>query len=376
ANNGHVALVSEGFWRQRLGGSTRALGHRLTLDDSVYTIIGVMPASLVLPNDAGREPAAFWLPLDARANDMSMQVVGRLRLGATATTAERELDSLYTHATASSAAMLAFKTVIMRPGDRLSFRDSLIMLAAAVALVLLIACANVAHLLIGRGAARQRELAIRAALGAGRARLLRQLLTESLMLSSVGAAIGVGLGWIGLVSMIALRPASLTELAAARLDGTTLGVALGVTVASGLIFGLIGLLQSARHSTNDSLKGDSAGRSPRIRARARDVIVVTEMALSATLLICATLLVRSVIKLQHANLGFDAVDLYQVSASVPKAYREPAAAPARAAYLAGLVGRLRRAGGVVNVSIAAVGPSGQSFSMGRLEVDGEPHPTS
>jgi putative ABC transport system permease protein len=369
---GRVVLLSEAFWRERLGSNRQVLGQAITANDSLYTVIGVMPAALKVPG-VGRAPAALWFPLDVRDDNGRLAVIARLRPGVDIDIATRELDSLFARSAGFTSGKIPFRTQITRPGERLSFRDSLIMLTAAVGLVLLIACANVAHLLIARGATRQRELAIRAALGAGRGRLLRQLLTESMILATLGTALGIFAGWIGLKGLIALRPAALSELNAAHLDATTLAVAAAVAVVSGVAFGVIGAMQSARHSTQDSLKAGSLGLSGGNRNRFRSVLVITEMALSATLLVGATMLVRSVIELQRADLGFEPKNLYDVYAAVPKSYATPAA---RAAFLAQMAQDLRQVGGVTSVAVSSVGPGSRNFAVGRLEIEGEPPPKS
>jgi predicted permease len=248
------------------------------------------------------------------------------------------------------------------------------MLAVAVALVLLVACTNVAHLLLARSATRQRELAIRAALGAGRGRLLRQLLSESLLLSTLGTALGVVAGWAGLRVIVALRPESLTELHAAHLDGTTVTLAVGIAVVSGLAFGAIGVLQAARQTTHEALKGGAVkSASLRRQRRLRGGLVVSEMALSATMLVAATLLVRSVIHLQRADLGFEPRGLYVVS--LPLRTAGSSANAADASLMRDFMARVRPIPNVRAVAAASVEPGARRFSIGRLEVDGEPPPS-
>src|SRR6185503_9340178 len=189
------------------------------LNDSTYAIVGVMH-DIRLAN--GSQPTAVWLPLDVRNDALGMSVIGRLRPGATPATAAKELDSIFARSAGFTGGKIPFRAVVTTPAQRVAFRDSLIMLAAAVGLVLLVACANVAHLLLARRATRQRDLAIRASLGAGRGRLHRPLLTESLLLSGIGTLAGLFVGWAGLHALIAKRPNSLRTLQQAHLDGTTL----------------------------------------------------------------------------------------------------------------------------------------------------------
>jgi len=370
ANGGRVVMLGEQLWRSRFGGDRGVIGKAITLDDSLYTVVGVLPSSLAWPL-IGSQPRQAWIPLDLREDKAGMMVIGRLRPSVSPEAAARELDSLYARSTGASGGKLAFQATVMPPSRRLPYRDSLVMLTFAVALVLLIACANVAHLLMARSASRHRELAIRAALGAGRGRVFRQLLTESLLLAVGGTAIGVFVGWLGLKALIALRPPSLETLSRAHLDGMTLTIAAGVAIATGVAFGLLGALQSRRQSTNDSLRSGST-RITSGRARARTLLVVSEMALSATLVVGASMLVRSVIKLQRAQLGFEAKGLYALTLQGAKQrYGTP---QAKGELLRTVATRLSGAPGVRSVALASTPPGWRSFSVGRLEIEDQPTP--
>ncbi len=367
-----VAVLGEGFWRERLGASRSTLGQLITIADTSYMVIGIVPASLRF-GPPGRTPTDVWLPFDLRNDKLAGSVIGRLRPGVSPDAARRELDAIAARAAGlSDGAKPPFPTVVSTPAEGVHFRDSLLLLTAAVALVLLVACVNVAHLLLARSATRLREMAVRAALGAGRGRLFRQLVTESLMLSLVGATCGVGVGWAMLRAMIAMRPASHDELKAAHLDPTTLGLVVGVAVLSGIVFGVLGAVQSSRSSTNDSLKAGSlsasAGRSHR---RLRSVLVVSEMALSAMLVVGAALVVRSLSSLQHTNLGFDPHGLYAIDL-VPRS--GSLSSSSGAALLDEFAHRLQSVPGVRSVTIARAGPGWRWMSVGRFEIDGEPPP--
>lgn len=368
---GRVALLGEEMWRSRFGADSAVVGKAITLDDSLYTIIGVLPASLQSPT-VGDPPRDVWLPLDLRDDKRGMMVVARLLPGADVGRAARELDSLYAHSAGFTSGKIPFQAVVVSPAARLAFRDSLVMLAFAVALVLLIACANVAHLLMARSASRQRELAIRAALGAGRGRVFRQLLTESLLLATSGTAIGVLVGWLGLKALIALRPPALSTLSVAHLDTTTLALAATVAVVTGVVFGLMGAVQSRHHSTNDSLKSSGGRTSGGGRGRARTFLIISEMALSATLVVGATMLVRSVVNLQRAELGFEAKGLYTLR--VTGGTDRNSSPVARGALLRTLATRLATVPGIRSVAMASTPPSWRSFSVGRLEIEGEAAP--
>jgi putative ABC transport system permease protein len=370
-NGGRVVALSETFWRERFGADPGVLGKVITLNDTSYMIAGVMPAALRL--EQRTRPADVFLPLDVRDDKRGMAVLGRMRPGVTITAATRELDSIFARTAEFSDGKAPFKTVISTPAQRVQMRDSLLMLTAAVGLVLLVACANVAHLLLARSAARQRELAIRAALGAGRWRLLRQLLTESLILAFLGSGCGVVLGWAGLHGLIALRPSSYDAIKLAHLNAFTLWVAIGLAALSGIVFGVTSAVQSARYSAHDTLKNSATSASASARHhRGRALLVVTEMALSGMLLVGATLLIRSVTNLQRADLGFDPKGLYAVDLPANAHFGETP--EARAAFMTEFVSRLRQLPGVRSAAIASVTPGSRSFSIGRLEIDGETPP--
>jgi putative ABC transport system permease protein len=371
----HAALLGEALWRTRYGADPAVVGKSIHLDDSIYTIVGVMPSALRIPNILHRE-ADVWLPIDLAgdtSNAGGYSVVGRLRTGVDAASATRELDAILRRVPLPGTNPNMFHTRVQTPKALVPFRNSLILLMGAVALVLLVACANVAHLVLAMSASRDREMAIRAALGAARRRLLRQVLTESLALATLGAAAGVFLGWAGLEVIVALRPQALSELSAASLDRNALGLAVVLGVASGVVFGLIGALRSARRSPNDSLKSAATSAShSRRHERARALLVISEMAMSAMLLVGATLLVRSVIHLEHVDLGFDPHGLYTLNVALP--HSRYADSVAVGVYERQLADRVRAIPGVRSASATAVIPSEWYFRIGGLQVQGDAPP--
>lgn len=385
----HVAMIGESMWRGRFASSPAVIGRPIAIDDSIYTIIGVMPASVRLPRTFGAPDATdVWLPRDLSDDStFSPTLIGRLRPGVSLKDAATRLDSItaraegaaasarrLTDTAAANAKPVPYKTVLLRPGQLTGIHDSLLMLTGAVALVMLIACVNVAHLLLARAATREREMAVRTALGASRARLLRQLLTESLVLAVAGCAAGVGVAWLGVRALGALRPPALVELDGVRLDARTLGLAVAIAAVTGIVFGIVGAVHGRRYAPHDALKGGarSVGHTARQR-RTRSALVVSEMAVSATLVVGAALLVRSLIHLQTMDPGFRPAGLY--SLTIPLVRTTKADMQRRTAAMRDLETRARHMPGVRDVVIADAAPPTQSFYMGALQAEGrEPPP--
>ena len=369
---GHVAMLSEATWRSRYGGDAGVIGRPLSLDGALYNVIGVMPAAFTLP-PLFQRATDVWLPLDMHNDNIGLSAMARLRRGVTYAAAQRELDSITQRLDVAQGNRIGFRTKLVPPAKMVNFRESLLLLSGAVALVLLIACANVAHLMLARAATRQRELAIRAALGAGTGRLVRQLLTESLVLAGAGCVGGLVVGWIGLKALVALRPESLSNLDMARMDLSTLLMTIALGALTGLLFGMVGAIQSSRHSTHESLKAGTLSTShSRRQNRLRGLLVVSEIALSTTLLVGASLLVRSVAGLQTKDPGFSPDGLYGVSIVLPeKAYATPAA---RHAFYAELTARARAVAGVQTVMMAEGAPPMQNFLIGALQFEGQVAP--
>jgi predicted permease len=367
-----VALISEPFWRVRLGGDPEIIGKPITLERQPYTIVGVMPAGLRLPR-LGADFTDVWLPLDINDNRLGLSVLGRLRPGTDRDAARRELDAIDVATSSAAEKLQDFRTKLTSPAELVRFRDSLVMLSAAVALVLLIACGNVTHLVLARTATRQRELAIRTALGANRLRLVRQLLTESLLLAAAGCVGGIVAGWAGLRVLVAIRPDNLPELEVARIDGYTMLVTAALAMATGLVVGLLGAWQAARTSAHDALKsGALTASQSRRQRRLRSLVVTSEMAVSMVLLVGAMLLVRSMVHLQRIEPGFNAAGLYSIEIPMPSsAYPN---APARQTFLQQVAQRVRAMPGVQEVTVAAGAPPSRSFMIGALQIEGQPEP--
>jgi len=369
AGGAPAVVLGERLWRERFAGSPSAIGQRLTLNDKPYTIVGIAPSRLRLPMIGGND-ADLWLPL-VKDSLYFGGIVARVRQGLAFDAAAKELTGVIDrNKLAADDGPREYITKLVRPADLIGFRSSLFLLSAAVGLLLLVACANVAHLLLARGATRERELAIRVALGAGRWRLARQLLTESTMLAMAGCIAGVAVGYAGVRALAVLRPDSLNALSHTRVDAYTLLVAVAMSAFAGIAFGCTAALHAVRRTTSDALRASaSSGTGAPQTHRLRSLLVVTEMALSAMLLVGAALLVRSVIKLQHVETGFDTRNLYAMTVNLARE-RYPSGTE-RSAFIDRVADAARQLPGVVGVTRAtATPPKIGGFMMSPVEIEG------
>jgi putative ABC transport system permease protein len=368
-----VVVISESMWRTRYAAAESVVGKTLTVDGVPRRIVGVYPASLHMPL-AGRRLSDVWIPLDLSDDRQGLRMIGRLRAGLSPEAAQRELNQIAKLDNPGfKGPSMPFETVVTTPGRTVQFRDSLIVLTGAVALVLLVACANVAHLLLARTVSRRRELAIRTALGAAKSRMFRLLLTESVVLAILGAGLGVGGGYLGLKAIVAFRPASLQELRNAHVDGYSLLMIVGAALLCGVFFGITSTFSPWRKRTNEALAaGALSDSAPRRSNRFRSALVISEMAMSGLLLVGAVLLIRTVVNLQHSDLGFDPQHLYGVMLDLPDG-RFPSP-EARQAAIKLVEDRIARSTHVKGITVANTLPDSRSFAVGALEVDGEPKP--
>lgn len=317
-NGPRAILLGEGLWRRQYGASPDVLGRVVQLElgghpgSRASTIIGVLPASIMLPDFDSARPDV-WLPLVAGERGISGVAV-RLEPGMSATVARRELVAILDRAGGIDPgdAPLHPYLRLSRPQDELPFRRALLLLTGAVILLLLIACSNVSHLLLQRGVARERELAIRHAIGAHRARLVRQLVTESTLLGVAGGALAALVGWVALEILSWQRPTSLPALSLLSTTHGVIPVAAALAIAVGLIIGVLGALHVAHGHLGQSLRSGATSAALTHR-RLRGMLVIAQIALSTTLLAGAILLIRAVIDFERVRLGFDPRDLYAVS---------------------------------------------------------------
>jgi putative ABC transport system permease protein len=323
-----VVVLSNGLWQRRFGGDPGIVGQAINMNGANRTVIGVMPASFAFPE----KRTEVWIPLaltpqrkQARTL-ISFKAVGRLKPGVSMAQAQADLGPIAKRIDDQYfQSEYGINLVKLSDQETNKVRPALLILLGAVAFVLLIACANVANLLLARAAIREKEIAIRLALGAGRSRIVRQLLTESAVLGIVGGAVGLLLAVWGLDALLALSPADVPRLDQTGIDIRVLAFTLAVSLLTGLIFGLVPALQASNADLNDALKEGGRGTTGGMRGiRIRNLLVVSEIALSLVLLVGSGLLIRSFIRLQQFELGFNPEHLLTMRIQLPGSkYREP-----------------------------------------------------
>ncbi len=305
-----VVLLSHELWQRRFGAEANIIGNTLTLDNQSYTVVGVMPPGFDFPS----KETELWAPIAFSANAANdrgsfyLSGIARLNPGVTLEQAQSELDVIgrnLAQAYPQSNTDLGFSVVSLHESLVGGFKQALFVLLGAVGFVLLIACVNVANLLLARAAVREKELAVRAALGAGRRRLLRQLLTESTLLALAGGALGLPLAMWGVEALKLINPGTIARLEEVSLDWRVLGFTLGVSCLTGVLFGLAPALQISKPDLHHTLKEGGRGFTGTRGQRLRRLLVITEIALSLVLLIGAGLLIRSFIRLQQVDVGFN-----------------------------------------------------------------------
>ncbi len=355
-----LALVSAEFSSRKFGSGINALGKGIALDGRSYTIIGVVPTSFKLHVWSFR-PSEVYLPIGQWANPLlnrreaglGFHGVGRLKPGVTIQQARADMQRVTEHLTEAypdvdtgiGAALMPLKEHVVGRTRRL-----LLVLLAAVGFVLLIACVNVANLLMVRSAGRAREFAVRAALGAGRGRIVRQLLTESIVLALAGGALGLLLAaWVTKLALQQL-PAELPRASEIGLDVRVLGFTMGISLLCGILFGLAPALRTSNSILQDTLK-EGGRRSGGGKHRAHGVFVVAEVAMALVLLISAGLMIRSLSALWRVNPGFDARNVLTFSVSLPPSMKDASAEAIRAA-LRQVQAKLESTPGVKSASLS------------------------
>jgi putative ABC transport system permease protein len=380
-----VVVLTDAFFRSHFGGQGNVLGRTLTLNDLVYTIVGVLPADFHLP--AAREgqnqySPKLWIPYDetatrneVEAKRRKMQVYGRLRDGVTLAQARAEMDGIAKRVAEQDPAQNAgfginvFPVAVENLGQDL--RRNLLVMLGAVGFVLLVACANIANLMLTRATARRKEMAIRKALGAGGGRLVSQLLAESLLLSGTGALLGLGLAHFGIKALIALRPSGLTRPEDIQLNLSVLIFTLLLSFLAGVFFGIVPALQAARTDVNAFLNQTRGANASASSSRLRRALVVAEVALACVLLVGAGFMVKSMLAVLSVDPGFRADHLLTMKFSMPASrYANDAQI---AAFCRQVEAKIAAMGGVKNVSFSDGLPMTR-IRLTRFVLEGQPQP--
>ncbi|HKV36335.1 MAG TPA: ABC transporter permease [Pyrinomonadaceae bacterium] len=373
AGSDQVVVISHGLWQRAFGANPNIVGQTITLNSRSFTVVGIMPAGFEFPREA-----ELWVPLawdDKERQVRSIHdylVIARLKQNVSVQQAQAEMSTISSRLEQQypeenkgwGAVVIPLREDLV--GD---MRTPLLVLFCAVSFVLLIACANVANLMLARGANRQKEIAVRIALGAGRARLIRQLLTESVLLAVTGGLLGLLLAIWG--SKMLVRLGSLPNAGDIGIDPWALGFTLLVSFAAGIIIGILPALQFTRTSVSETLKQGSGrtGGSP-IKQHTRKALVVSEVALSLVLLIGAGLMIRSFWKLQQVDPGFDVNNALTMSVVLtPIRYSEP---HQMLAFFDRVVEQIRAVPGVVSVGVTTTVPLAGGGSTQPFSIEGRP----
>jgi predicted permease len=329
----HVVVISNGFWKSHLGGAPDAVGRTISLDGEAYTIVGVMPARFTVAS-WGVTARDLWVPLAYKDAERAVrdnhndQVVARLKAGVGTAQAQSEMDVISTrleHEFPQSNAGWGATVVPLQELIVGDIRMSLVMLLAAVALVLLIACANVGNLLFARALGRRKELAIRSALGAGRARVFQQLLIEALVLAVAGGAAGLLFARLSLIGGAKLLSHQVPRADEISIDGHVLLFVVGASLLTALLAGALPAIRAGRSDLNDALKEGGRSDSGTVGIRTRRLLIVCEVALSVVLLMGAAVMFKSLLALRNVDAGFDPRNVLTLHVTLPQTrYTTPA----------------------------------------------------
>jgi putative ABC transport system permease protein len=371
----NVAVLSYGLWQKRFGGDPKVIGTKVMISGDNTTIVGVMPNGFEFP----RQAQLWWpFPLEAseRRDNRYVNVIARLKPGATVAQAQADLDTINQRlAQAYVETNTGWSTRVTNLREQLvsGIRTSLLILLGAVAIVLLIACANVANLLLARATARQKEIAVRTALGASRLRIIRQLLTESVLLSIIGGVFGLGLSvWMTRL-LVAVSPANTPRFEEIGIDRRVFLFTLGITLLTGLVFGLAPALQTSRLGLNENLKESGRrGAGGERHNRLGSLLIVSEVALSFMLLVGAGLLVKSFMRLRDVSPGFNPNNVLTMRMGLmPGKYQQ---GEPRAQVFRQAVEKIQAVPGVEAVGgVLSMPLGGDTFNMGRSYIrEGRP----
>jgi len=379
-NGPRVAVLTYGFWQRRFGGDQNVLGRAITINGDSYTIVGVLPANFQF----ALRNSDLWIPYQPTQNQLtrrflhSSNLIGRLKPGVTAEQAESEINVIASRIEQQyndSHAGTTARVVPLQEEIVGTVRPILLVLLAAVGFVLLIACANVASLLLTRSLARQKEVAVRAALGASRWRVVRQLLTESLLLSLAGGLGGLLIAYWGLPALVATLPQNqliaMPFLKSLQIDLGILGFSFGLSLLTGIVFGIAPALQSSRLDLNEVLKEGGRQSSAGGGQRLRSALVVGEIAMAVVLLVGAGLMMKSLLRLLQTNVGFNTENLLTMGIVLsPMKYTDANQIPN---FYGQLQERVQALPGVVGAGTVDILPLNGGNTT-RFNVDGDPVP--
>jgi len=334
----NVAVLGYGLWQRRFGAQTDLIGKPIMLNGVPVTVVGVMPPNFqfhIRQRSGTGRPAELWIPLSmpsdasvAGQRGRFLSTVARLKNGVSAESAAAEMRTIASRLSQEAPEFNKnYSAEVLPLRDQFfgNVRRGLWLLLGAVGFVLLIACANVANLLLSLATSREKEIALRSALGASRLRIVRQLLTESILLAFLGSLLGLGFAWFGIKALVAISPQDLINLQTVGLNSSVLLWTLGISLLTGIIFGLAPALQITRLNLNDSLKDGGKGEAGQANGsrKLRSVFVVSEIALAVVLLASAGLLVKSFVRLQQVDRGFESNNVLTMVVRLPGSkYRE------------------------------------------------------
>ena len=383
-------VLSDGFWRRRFGADPAIIGSQLTVNEQPATVVGVMPPDFHFPLKSMLGPSGFspavepdaWIPLDVTSPlfvqngapvrvPHYLSVVGRLAPGVTIAQAQQEIASIVARLEQQYPDInrgLESNVVALHDQAVGRVRPALVLLLAGVGFVLLMACVNVANLLLARSVARQKEIAVRTALGAGRARLLGQMLAESLLLSAAGGFLGLAFVWVGVRLLVLSAPPELPRLHEVHPDATIVLFTAAVSLCAGLLVGIAPAIAAGRSNVHDALKDTSRGVAGGVlRQRLRAALVVGEVALAVVLTVGAALLLRSFVTLLAVDPGFRSENLLTLQVQLPNRISTP---DARRAFYAQMFERLDSLPGVVATGGTTRLPLGSTNVSTRVMIDG------
>jgi putative ABC transport system permease protein len=379
-NSDPVAVISYACWQSRFGADPNILGRKLVLDDQPRTVIGVLPQGFQFGDRTDEVFVPLVAPMSSnpsaldRGNHMGIYGLARMKPGVTVEMARTEIKTIASQLgkqyPLSNSGVGANAVSLYEQWVGGTVRTALLMLLGAVGLVLLIACTNVANLLLSRASARQREMAVRSALGASRWRIFRQLLTESILLSGLGGLFGLLLAIGGVRLLLKIVPASVPRMHEVHIDGWVLGFALALSGITGIIFGLVPALEGSRAEVNTALKAVSrtlSGGSPRLRG----MLLASEMALALVLSIGAGLLIHSIMNLGKVDPGFQTRNLLTFSVRLTSQYKTD---PEQSAFFRQATEQLRTLPGVKNAAAVGCLPIDGTCWSSVFEIEGRPLP--